>query len=222
MHPDDLLLLAILGVVVVVTIGVILLALSLNAKRKRVFVDMARARNLEVGPLPGPWTGPVARGTVDGSAVEIGPVVMGPSDMMATFIRFRTGAPRLPRGLYVHSQGFRYNAAGPKSPASAPYDGSADDPVTRSLVANVPEIVLGDEALDRAFVIQSDDEGEVRRLFAARGVREAMLAAAATGAHVRLRGSAVELDVSSTDLGSVDAYSPHVRQLLALARTLGG
>jgi hypothetical protein len=224
-HPDDLLLVAGGVALSVLLLAGIALGVWSNVRRGRVFLEVARGLGLTVTRLPGPWSGPVAGGAIEGRALEIGPVTLGASGSRMAFIRFRLhlgASDRLPPGLHVHTQIFRYNTAGPRHPGMPRYDGSADDPGTRGLVGDVPEITLGDPELDRAFVIQGDDEAQVRALLLQSHLRSLLLAAVADGGHLRLRAGSgvVELDVDATDLGRPADYDAHLGRLLQLAGAL--
>lgn len=216
LEGDRLLLAVALGVLLFMGLLVVLAVRSFRA-RGRAFHDIVRSRGLLLCRDPGPWTGPVARGTLGAFPLAIGPVTHGESG----FVRFGVVLPRpLPAGTYVHGQSFRYNTGGARLPGMPAYDGAQDDPSTLALFAHVPELVLGDEALDRAFVIQATDPDAVRRLLTSPDVRMSLLSGAASGAHVRLRDARVELDVADDALGSPEAYERRLAELTALAEAI--
>ena len=215
MHPDDLLLIQIAaGIGLLVAVLGVLLALALP-RRSAAFTSFVSARRWTLAASPAPWAGDVARGLVGALPIEAGPADNGT-------VRFRTRAPAsMPHGLYVHSQPFRYNAAGPRTPTTPPYDGRYDDPEATSLFGSVPEIVLGDAALDDRFVVQATDEPRVRWLLSRPDVRAALIAAADAGAHCRLLETTVDLDVSPEKLTRPEHCEHHLALLVGLVEALG-
>lgn len=214
MHPDDRLLIEIaagLGLLFAI-LGVLLVRLL--RRRSAAFAGFVSARRWALVASPAPWAGAVARGLVGALAVEV-----GPADNGTARFRARATGP-LPRGLYVHSQPFRHNTAGPRTPASPPYDGRYDDPEAAGLFGSVPEVVLGDPALDDRLVIQAADEPGVRWLLGRQDVRTALIAACDAGAHCRLLETAVDLDVSYEKLSRPEDYERHLALLVTLVEAL--
>lgn len=206
---------------VLLTVFGIVAAFRRTRRLQQVFLVAVRNLGLALRPADGPFTGPVAFGTVSGRPVEIGPVRHGPSGDTMAFTRFRVAPQRpLPAGVYVHTQTFRYNDAGPRTRATPAYDGRYDDPTARSLIGSVPEVVLGDPALDRALVIQARDEVGVRRLLTGADVRGAVLGIASSGDHFRINEHAVEIDVDPVELVDQDAYERRLLRLLGLVHAL--
>ncbi|MGE0787867.1 MAG: hypothetical protein AB7S26_19490 [Sandaracinaceae bacterium] len=218
---DDLILIAVVVTSGALVAGGLLLLVLLVRRRAAAFRALGASpgwTSAEGGG--GEWLGPVLLRAAASSGRE---VRVGRARLASTndeYIRFHTRvATPYPRGLYAHSQPFRHNAAADGAPRVA-YDGRYDDPSAISLVGRAAEIVLGDDALDRMLLIQGDDEPAIRALLTRPAVRDALLAVAKTGDHLRLRAGVVEIDVDETRLGSLDAYLRRVDLLEALADAL--
>lgn len=193
--------------------GFVVLALVLRRRRADAFAAFVAARRWVIRPGAGPWIERVAEGTVGARTFEVG---LARSDASGeSWMRVRTlhRAP-VPPGTWIHAQPFRTNTS---TAVHGPYDGRYDDPATSSLFGSVPEVTVGDPALDRAFVLRGDDPDATRSFVLREPLRTKLLAAAATGAHLRIRAGAVELDADPNELGSVAAYERLLAAVAAVA-----
>jgi hypothetical protein len=194
----SILLIVVAGVVVVAGAATFAVIAVRSARRERREADAARGElaaryGFELGTQAGPYgEEPRLRGTFEGILLEFGEhwVSEGAGRGYRLITRWKHSSQEpWPGGLVAYTPGFRRAAGGPYG---AVHDSS--NPV-RALVAEVNDLEIGDEELDRALAIDAKDLDVVRALLTRPEVKGTILQAVRTFGHVRIREREAAIEI---------------------------
>ena len=152
MHPDDVVLFAIIGVVVLFAVLLVAAGLVVGYRRSRdhghAMASFAARRGFQSRPDPenarAGGSATVLLGMVDGVRVELRNVLRGSSGSLTSVTRVQAWAvPAPPDAFVAYTPSFRYASGGQNDSTTI-----LDDPTEAALVGIARDDVIGDPALD--------------------------------------------------------------------------
>ena len=224
MHPDDVVLFAIIGVVVLFAVLLVAAGLVVGYRRSRdhghAMASFAARRGFQSRPDPenarAGGSATVLLGMVDGVRVGLRNVLRGSSGSLTSVTRVQAWAvPAPPDAFVAYTPSFRYASGGQNDSTTI-----LDDPTEAALVGIARDDVIGDPALDAVLAIHADPQGMAAAILRSPPMKQAVLDAVARIRHLRIVGGNVVSDFPREATRDVE-MEERVREVVRVARALG-